>query len=389
MTLLVVNCGSSSLKCRVFDAEDRSVAEGSVTRIGDAHSALEWAQAGGAERRELDRVDHAGAFEALCELLYGGDAQPAPTIVGHRVVHGGEDFREATPIDDEVEHAIDALAPLAPLHNPLCLTGIRAARARFPDAQHVAVFDTAFHATLPPRAYLYALPLALYEEAGVRRYGFHGTSHAHASERVAALLGETPRRLVSCHLGAGCSLAAIEDGSAIDTTMGLTPLEGLVMATRSGDVDPGLFAYLAERRGMSLEAIDRLLNHESGLLGLSGRTGDIRELQALAADGDALAEQALDVFAYRARKAIGAAIAALGGCDALVFTGGAGANSHALRERILSPLSGLGIRLGAARNVAADGQEAVISEAGAPVSILVVPANEELHIAREARAALD
>lgn len=389
MSLLVVNCGSSSLKCRVFDGRGESVlAEGHVERVGDPEATLYARTPGSKDERAVAHIDHAGAFDALCDLLFAPGGAPEPTAIGHRVVHGGETFREATRIDDGVERAIDELATLAPLHNPICLAGIRAARARYPAAEHVAVFDTAFHATLPPRAYLYAVPKALYEESGVRRYGFHGTSHAFAAERAAALLGRMPRRLVSCHLGAGCSLAAIENGRSIDTTMGLTPLEGVPMATRSGDVDPGLFRHLSEARGLELHEIDRLLNEESGLLGLSGSTSDIRELEGLAAGGDDDAEQALDVFAYRVRKAIGSAMAALGGCDAIVFTGGAGANSDPLRARILGGLEDLGCRVDDARNAATRGREGEISPKGASVALLVVPANEELRIARETRAAL-
>lgn len=391
MKTLVVNCGSSSLKCRLYDMADESVlASGNVERLGESGTSLTCSAGHESLQEPLDATKHDAALAALTarmfSLAFGVPNAPDDLeAVGHRVVHGGALFREATPIDAAVEAAIETLSPLAPVHNPLCLLGIRKARALFPAARHVAVFDTAFHHTLPEHAFLYALPYALYEDAGVRRYGFHGTSHRYATERATEFLAPGPSsRLITCHLGAGSSLAAIKDGRSIDTSMGMTPAEGLVMATRSGDVDPGLFAFLTRERGMSAEAVDTLLNRESGLLGVSGLTGDIRELEAAASAGNARAELALTLFAYRARKAIGAYLAALGGADAIVFTGGAGTHGAALRERIVAGLEGLGICLDAAANAAfADGENR-ISTADSPTALLVIPTNEELVIARDA-----
>jgi len=400
LSLLVVNCGSSSLKCRWFgESEDEAVlASGSVRFAAAGAPAQLDCRAGERARQEaLDVSSHDHAFDALwdamLELAAGPTASKRALVaaigaVGHRVVHGGERFREPTTIDDHVEAEIEALAPLAPLHNPACLLGIRAARRRLPEARHVAVFDTAFHQTLPAEAYLYALPYACYEEDGVRRYGFHGISHAAASARARAWLGERPgpTRIITCHLGAGCSTAAVRDGRSLDTSMGMTPLEGLVMATRSGDVDPGALRHLGERRGLGLAELETLLVERSGLLGLSGLTGDLERLIREAGRGHERAELALRVFAHRVRRYIGAHLAVLGGVDALVFTGGAGEHSPALRARILSGLEGLGMQLDPEANEACAGREGVISKRASPVALYVIAANEEHAIAQQIHA---
>jgi len=321
----------------------------------------------------------------LLERAIGGDV---PEVVAHRVVHGGDRFREAVRVDDATLRAIEDLAPLAPMHNPICALVIRAATRLYPAAQQVAVFDTAFHHSLPEHAFLYALPYSLYERDGIRRYGFHGASHRHVGQRVAELLGRADghSRIISCHLGSGCSLAAIRDGRSLDTSMGMTPLEGLVMGTRSGDLDPGVFAHLSLHLGMAASEVAELLNQESGLLGISGLSSDVRELERAAEAGHVRAELALAVFAYRVRKYIGAYLAVLGGADAVAFTGGAGAHSARLRQRILADLDGLGMSLDPVLNEDCDGREARISSRDSAVSLYVIPSNEEFSIALEAFA---
>jgi len=398
LNILVTNCGSSSLKCRLFDASDSLLGAGSVdTLVGSGVPQLECRVGSKIRNRSLDKATgHDQAFDVLSDTMLSMISAKCSEdtlvdVVGHRIVHGGDDFREAVVIDDEVEARIEALTPLAPLHNPLGLVGIRAARQRFPEAQHIAVFDTAFHQTLPKEAFLYALPYEAYTRDGVRRYGFHGSSHRSVSERAIEWLGRdvAGTRIISCHLGAGCSTAAIRDGRSIDTSMGMTPLEGLVMSTRSGDIDPGAFAFLAERRGSDARGVERMLLHESGLLGLSGKSGDMKTLVEAADAGDDRAEVALQVFAHRVRKYIGAHLAVLNGVDAIVFTGGVGENSPALRQRILENLDGLGIVLDPEENECCTGRDGTISDNESAVAVYVMTCNEELAIAREARALLE
>jgi acetate kinase len=393
MRVLVVNCGSSSLKCRLYEMDgDVLLASGSVEPIGQAGSALHWEVSGRSSSRPIEAATHAIALQALAAVLLEGAAgADAPEVVAHRVVHGGERFREAVRVDDAALRAIEDLVPLAPMHNPVCARAIRAAAELYPSAQQVAVFDTAFHHSLPEHAFLYALPYSLYEQDGIRRYGFHGASHRYVAQRVEELLGRADghSRIISCHLGAGCSLTAIRDGRSVDTSMGMTPLEGLVMGTRSGDLDPGVFAHLVEHLGITASDVAVLLNQESGLLGISGLSSDVRELERAAATGHARAELALMVFAYRVRKYIGAYLAVLGGADAVAFTGGAGANSARLRQRILAGLDGLGLSLDPVANEAGDGCEALISSRDSAVSLFVIPSNEEFSIAREAFAIVD
>ncbi len=389
MKILVANCGSSSLKAKLFDEGDVVLASGQVTGLdaGASSTRLQIAWGGQEREEEVSAKDHAGAFDLLSRALLDATGSAEPDAIGHRVVHGGDRFSQATLIDDEVEAAIEALVPLAPLHNPLCLVGIRAARRAFPQARHVAVFDTAFHQTLPESAYLYALPYDAYARDGVRRYGFHGSSHRSVSQRAIEWLGRGPdgTRVITCHLGAGCSTAAIRDGRSIDTSMGMTPLEGLVMSTRSGDVDPGVYAFLAERRGLDAREVEAILQKESGLFGLSGHTGDLKRLFELAESGDEAAERALAVFCHRVRRYIGAHLGVLGGVDALVFTGGAGENSPALRARILGGMEGLGLVVDEARNLACAGREGTISAPESRAEIYVIEADEERAIADETR----
>lgn len=374
--VLVVNAGSSSLKLRLLPDDQTATVE----RIGvDPAASSEQAGAGeGAPRFDDHRQAFGHALEALAQVA----APEEVGVVGHRVVHGGERYTRAVAIDGEALNEIEKLASLAPLHNPANAAGIRAARDLLPDARHVAVFDTAFHATLPRRAYLYGLPLGLYRDAGIRRYGFHGTSHQGVSARVAALLRRplAELRIVTLHLGNGASAAAVDRGRSIDTTMGFTPLAGLLMGTRAGDVDPGVLLHLL-RSGSDVEALDHLLQRRSGLLGLSGVSNDMRDVRAAADAGEDAARAALEVFAYRIRKTIGAYAAAMGGLDAIAFTGGIGENDARVRAEALVGLGFLGVELDEAAN-ARHGPR--IGREGAPVAVLVVPTDEDGVIARAA-----
>ncbi len=392
MNVLVINAGSSSLKMDLIDAEARATrAKGLVERIG-AVSALASFGVGDEKPRRfsLDAADHGAALDFLLQQLRDHPAiegDGAVAAVGHRVVHGGERFADAALIDEEVLDAIRDAFDLAPLHNPANLRGIEAARRAFPNVPHVAVFDTAFHQTLPPEAYLYALPNRLYRRHKMRRYGFHGTSHYYVSRRLYDLAGLAigSSRVITCHLGNGCSLAAIRDGRSVDTSMGMTPLEGLVMGTRSGDLDPGIVFEIVEKEEMTLAEVHALLNRYSGLLGLSGYAADMRDLLAQAADGDVRCRQAIDVFCYRIKGYLGRYLAVLGGCDAVVFTAGIGTYAAPIRAQVCAGLEGLGLVLDPARNEAASGAEAKISTDDSPIQAWVIPTNEELVIALDTR----
>jgi acetate kinase len=370
-SVFVLNTGSSSVKFRVVDPRSGAVsAEGIVDRIGEAGS---------------DTADHRAAID---RILAGLD-RSSIDAVGHRIVHGGTRFVQATPIDDAVEAGIEQLAPLAPLHNPPGLLGIRAARAALPGVPQVAVFDTAFHAQLPEAARTYAIDAALADEYGIRRYGFHGTSYRIVSERAAEFLGRPLEqlRLIVLHLGNGASAAAIAAGRSIDTSMGMTPLEGLVMGTRSGDLDPAVLLYLQRNAGMTVDQLDDLLNRRSGLLGLSGRS-DMREVIAAAEGGDPAAGLAFEVYLHRLRHYLGAYLAILGGVDALVFTAGVGENSPQVRAAALEGLGALGLQVDAAANARPGPGARRISPAGAQIDVLVIPTDEELQIARETASVL-
>lgn len=391
--ILVLNCGSSSLKYSFFDtAHPENLARGQIERIGAEGTRLMQKSAKSEIVQDLPKGGHAEAFKAMLGALMDQsfgvvtDAS-AISVVGHRVVHGGEKFTSAVMIDDAVLAEIEKLNPLAPLHNPVNVAGIREARRVFTTAPHVAVFDTAFHATLPSHAYLYGLPYEFYEKKGVRRYGFHGSSHSYVALAAAQFLQRRPRdlKIVSCHLGNGASICAIEHGRSVDTTMGFTPGEGLIMGTRCGDLDPGVAAFLERTEGMSATQLDELLNKRSGLLGLSGISGDMREVEKAAEAGEARALAALDAFCYRVRKYIGAYVAAMGGLDVLIFTAGIGQGSAGVRAMALQGLECMGIRLDEERNrQGAGGMEtARISPNDSRVSVLVVPTDEERMIARE------
>jgi acetate kinase len=399
--ILVINTGSSSIKYKLFDVEQRrELSSGTAERIGEEKSLLTHRVLmadGGTEEKVLEEriADHREGLGRIVALLVdpaGGVLKTRSEIsaIGHRVVHGGESFRDSAVIDEGVVAAIRENVPLAPLHNPSNLTGIEVAQAIFPDAPQVAVFDTAFHQTLPMEAFLYAIPLELYEKQKVRRYGFHGTSHAYVAGKAAEFLGRPPEELnlVTIHLGNGASMAAVRQGKCVDTTMGLTPLAGLVMGTRSGDVDPALPFFLADHLGMSLHEIDDLLNKRSGLKGLCG-VNDMREVLEKKGRGDVRAETAVKVYAYRIRKYIGAFLAVLGRLDALVFTAGVGENSPEIRELCCRGLEGLGIEIDPARNGGAGGGIRDIAAPSGAVRILVVPTNEELRIAQETREVIE
>ena len=391
MLILVINCGSSSIKYQVFDAEaDECIAQGLLERVGTDESSLAHRSNGAETRIDEPTADHEAGLALIAKTLTDpaiGCVRDLAEIaaVGHRVVHGAEEFVESTVIDDDVIAAIERCASLAPLHNPPNLMGIRGAMRIFPHAVNVAVFDTAFHGTIPRHAYLYALPYELYTKHGIRRYGFHGTSHRYVSARAAEFLGREPAdvNLITLHLGNGCSAAAVRGGKSVDTSMGLTPLEGLVMGTRSGDIDPAIVFHLADTLAVKLDDINDMLNKKSGLLGVSGVSNDMRDVTAAAEGGDERAALALEIFAYRARKYVGAYMAVLGEVDALVFTGGIGENDAEMRERIVRGLDHLGVVLDRKANAAAERGERDVADPSARVRILVIPTDEELLIAHD------
>ena len=389
--VLVLNAGSSSLKYRLLDGESGAAeASGSVERIGEDSGTLTHSVDGRDHTEERPIADFEDALRSALDAFdRHGPAIDRDTLaaVGHRVVHGGDLFAEPVVVDDRLLDTVEDLVPLAPLHNPANLEGLRVARRLFPDVPQVAVFDTAFHQTMPEHAYTYAVPLAWREEHRIRRYGFHGTSFAFVSRRAAELLGRPVEdtNLVVLHLGNGASAAAIRGGESVDTSMGLTPLEGLVMGTRSGDLDPAIHGHLHRELGWSLDEIDRALYRESGLLGLSG-VNDFRQLMQRMTSGDPAARLAFDVYAYRVRKYVGAYYAALGELHAVVLTGGVGQHAPGLRAAALGGLERLGIVLDAARNDATSQEARTVSADGSEVAVLVVPTDEEWEIARQALA---
>ncbi|MDR1600452.1 MAG: acetate kinase [Oscillospiraceae bacterium] len=393
MNILVINAGSSSLKYQLIDMSTESIlAKGLCERVGIEGSNIEQKVNGKVYQKTLPLKNHVEAFAALVAALTDpeyGAVRDLSSIgaVGHRVVHGAEAFTSSVVIDGAVMKALRDNIPLAPLHNPANIMGIEACQAVMPGAPMVAVFDTAFHQTMPRRAYLYGLPYEYYEKYKIRRYGFHGTSHRYVTARAAQLMGIPLERLklISCHMGNGSSFAAVDGGKSIDTTMGLTPLEGLIMGTRSGDVDPAVIEMLTTSAGLSLKDAINVLNKKSGLLGLSGGlSSDWRDVRAGAQAGDDAASRAAEVLAYRAKKYIGAYIAAMNGCDAILFTAGIGENDSYARELILRGMDYLGIQLDPERNKTRG--EALISADGSRVKVYVVPTNEEMAIARDTLA---
>jgi len=389
--ILVVNCGSSSIKYRVFEAETiKEIAGGLVERIGSESSTLKHRVGSHSIALEINALDHRQGLGQVLGILHGGEVKAVESLgeiiaVGHRVVHGGDTFFESTLIDDRVLDAVKDWAELAPLHNPPNIAGIEAAQSLLPGIPQVAVFDTAFHQTMPEKAYIYPIPYELYKKHRIRRYGFHGTSHGYVARKAADVIGKPlgALKIVTCHLGNGCSVAAVRNGKSVDTSMGFTPLEGLVMGTRSGDIDPSIIFYMINNEKLSAEEVENLLNRSSGLLGISGVSNDVRDIRREADGGNGRARLALEIFAYRTKKYVGSYAAAMGGLDAIVFTGGIGENDPIIRSTICADLEFLGVMLDGALNAIASKDAQVISSSDSPVKVLVIPTDEELVIAME------
>ena len=394
MKILVLNSGSSSVKYKLIDTDGEHVlAEGGVEKIGLDDGFLKYKRADGSKAIiNLGLTDHKGAIEAVLRLLTDpteGCIRSYGEIdaVGHRVVHGGEKFAKSVLIDDDVKRMIRECYDIAPLHNPANMTGIEAMEALLPGVPQVGVFDTAFHQTMPASSFMYALPYKYYKEDGVRRYGFHGTSHRYVSQRVCEILGVDIKdvKIITCHVGNGGSITAIEGGRSVDTSMGLTPTEGLMMGTRVGDVDPGALTYLMTKHGLTAADMQRIINKESGMAGISGISSDMREIEAAVNAGDERATLGLEMYIKRITKYIGAYAAEMGGVDIIVFTGGVGENQTGLRADVCAPLAFMGVEIDKEAN-AARGVEAVISTAASKVKVVVVPTDEELMIARDTAA---
>lgn len=395
MNVLVINSGSSSIKYQLLDMRTETVlCSGAVERIGEGQGVLTHKIAPGSAAEDKivlnqEIADHEVGMHLVIGLITDADKGVVKSMdeiqaIGHRVVQGGDLFNSSRLVDDSVVDGLTRLIPLAPVHNPGHLAGIRVARHLFPKVPQVTVFDTVFHQTMPPRAFMYALPYELYEELKVRRYGFHGTSHAYVSKEAAHFLGKAPEEtnLITVHLGNGSSMCAVQAGKSVDTSMGLTPLEGLIMGTRCGDADLAIYPLLGAEKGLSIEEINELTNKQSGFKGICGRN-DMRDIHEAVAKGDARARLALDMFGYRNRKYIGSYLAVLGRVDAIVFTAGIGENDPVARELSCRGLEHLGIRLDADRNLASERGARDIAAADSPVRVLVIPTNEELEIARQ------
>ena len=392
MNVLVINCGSSSLKYQLIASDTEEVlAKGLCERIGIEGSMITHAPAGGDKvTTEVPMADHTDAVRYVIEKLTDANVGVIKSLdeidaVGHRIVHGGEKFASSVVIDDEVMKAIEECNDLAPLHNPANLIGINSCKAIMPNVPMVAVFDTAFHQTMPKKAYLYGLPLEYYEKYKVRRYGFHGTSHDFVSKRAAEMLGKNrdDLKIIVCHLGNGASISAVDHGKSVDTSMGLTPLEGLIMGTRCGDIDPAIVGFIAEKENMTAEEVISVCNKKSGVLGLSGGiSSDSRDLEAAAAEGNQNAIDAIEAYNYRVAKYIGAYAAAMQGVDVIAFTAGIGENNQTLRTGVCNYLGWLGTSIDPEKNKIR-GEEVILSKETDKVQVLIVPTNEELAIARE------
>lgn len=392
MKILVLNCGSSSVKYKLIDTDtDVTMAEGGVEKIGLEDGFLKFKKPDGSkEIKQLGLIDHKAAVMAILENLTDPNVGCIKSFeeidaVGHRVVHGGEKFASSVLITDEVIQQVKDCYDLAPLHNPANITGIEAIAALLPDVPQVGVFDTAFHQTMPARSFMYAIPYEYYKNDGVRRYGFHGTSHRYVSQRAAEILGEPIEKLkmVTCHIGNGGSITAVDGGKSIDTSMGLTPTEGLMMGTRTGDIDPGAITYLMTKHGMSASDVQTLINKKSGVAGISGISNDMREIEAAVNAGDPRAKLALDMYELRILKYVGAYAAEMGGLDVIVFTGGVGENQTGVRENVCEPLKFMGVEIDKELNAVTRGTETIISTPSSRVKVLIVPTDEELTIARD------
>ena len=397
MKILVLNCGSSSIKYKLFDMTTKEVlAQGGIEKIGLVGSFLKLTLPNGEKKiLEKDIPEHTAGIEFILNTLVSPEYGAIKSLdeinaVGHRMVHGGERFSESVLLNKEVLDAFIACNDLAPLHNPANLKGVNAVSAILPNVPQVGVFDTAFHQTMPDYAYMYAIPYELYEKYGLRRYGFHGTSHRYVSQRVCEFLGVDPKgkKIITCHIGNGGSISAIKDGKCIDTSMGLTPLEGLVMGTRSGDIDAGAVTFIMEKEGLNATGVSNLLNKKSGVLGVSGVSSDMRELEAAVAAGNPKAILAEKMYFYRIKKYIGAYAAALGGVDIILFTGGVGENQANCRSEVCEGLEFMGVKIDLEKNKVR-GEEAIISADDSKVTVAVIPTDEELMIASDTLAILN
>ncbi|MCM8758760.1 MAG: acetate kinase [Candidatus Omnitrophica bacterium] len=391
MNILVINCGSSSIKFKLFEMPDNVlVASGIVEKIGNKDAIVKYSKNGINHNEVREIYNHSQGLEIISTLLVDrvkGAVKSLNEIkgVGHRVVHGGEEFTGSMIIDEKVKEKIKEFIPLAPLHNPANLEGILAAEKYFPESVQVACFDTAFHTTIPVVAYLYAIPYSMYEKYKIRRYGFHGTSHRYVARRFAQIMGRHKYdvNLITCHLGNGCSITAVKNGKSIETSMGFTPLEGLVMGTRSGDIDPGVIFYLVENLGMKPSEVNKILNKESGLIGISGVSNDFRNIVESASKGNKMAQLAIEIFCYRVKKYIGSYLAVLGRVDGIIFTAGIGENQPIVREKSLEGLEEFGIIVDKGKNQNCLATEQEISSSESKIKIFVIPTNEELAIASD------
>ena len=397
MKILVLNCGSSSIKYALYNMDDKSVmTSGGAERVGLDGAFVKVKLANGEKKKVMhDIPEHTEGVKFIFSLLTDPEIGVIKDLkeidaVGHRMVHGGEKFNKSVVLTDEVLKVFEECSDLAPLHNPANLKGVQAVAELMPGLPQVGVFDTAFHQTMPEKAYLYAIPYELYKDYGVRRYGFHGTSHRYVSQRVCEYLGvnAADKKIITCHIGNGGSIAAVDGGKCIDTTMGLTPLEGLMMGTRSGDIDGGAITFIQKKLGLDADGMSNLLNKKSGVLGVTGISSDMREIEEAEQQGNALAKTALDMYFYRIKKYVGAYAAAMGGCDIIVFTAGVGENQAGMREAVCKDMEYMGIKFDAEKNKTIRGEEAIISAPDSKVTVCVIPTDEELMIATDTMSLL-
>lgn len=397
MKILVLNCGSSSIKYALYDMDSKTVmTSGGAERVGLDGAFVKVKLANGEKKKVMhDIPEHTEGVKFIFSLLTDPEIGVIKDLkeidaVGHRMVHGGEKFNKSVLLTEEVLKVFEECTDLAPLHNPANLKGVRAVQELMPGLPQVGVFDTAFHQTMPKEAYMYAVPYELYEKYGVRRYGFHGTSHRYVSQRVCEFLGVKPegKKIITCHIGNGASIAAVKDGKCIDTSMGLTPLEGLMMGTRSGDIDGGAITFIQKKLGLDADGMSNLLNKKSGMLGITGISSDMREIDAACEEGNERAKLAIEMYNYRIRKYIGAYAAAMDGCDIIVFTAGVGENQASMREKVCEGLSFMGVKVDVEKNSGIHGEEAVISTPDSKVTVVVIPTDEELMIATDTLALL-
>lgn len=392
MKILVLNCGSSSIKYALYNMDDKSVmTSGGAERVGLDGAFVKVKMPDGTKKKVMhDIPEHTEGVKFIFSLLTDPEIGVIKSLdeigaVGHRMVHGGEKFNKSVVLNDEVIEVFKSVSDLAPLHNPANLKGVMAVSELMPGLPQVGVFDTAFHQTMPAHSYLYAVPYDLYEKYGVRRYGFHGTSHRYVSQRVCDFLGVKyeDKKIITCHIGNGGSVAAVQNGKCVDTSMGLTPLEGLMMGTRSGDIDGGAVTFLEKKLGLGPDEMSNLLNKKSGVLGITGISSDMREIDDAVAAGNERAKLALDMYNYRIKKYVGAYAAAMGGCDIIVFTAGVGENQYQMREAVCKDMEYMGVKLDAEKNKGIRGEEAVISTPDSKVTVCVIPTDEELMIATD------